>query len=521
MLPEQVATAMPENALVPSQTMLAEAPPPAASARATILIVDDDVGLLRLFSKALTRSKFNCLTAETGEAALKLLAEQSVDLLLLDLGLTSLPGDQLIERQIATGKPVAFVVITGRGDERVAVRMMKRGALDYLVKDAELLKRLPLVVERALRQVESQRQLAASQAALERQAQLLDISHDAIFVWREPGGIAFWNRGAVDLYGYKLHEVLGRTTHDLLQPRFLVPWPEIEAELRKSGHWQGELRHYTKAGRELVVSARLQSVPGAGDTLLVLESTRDVTAQKQLEREVLEISEREQRRIGQDLHDDLCQRLAGIQLLSGVLSDDLIARKNRGAELAGRISAQLREVIDRARLLARGLALVGVESGGLADGLRDLAGVSSTLFGVRCEFVQDAPINVTDVSVATQLYRIAQESVTNAVKHGRAGNITISLGRDTTTAEQCVLTIADDGRGMATAGNGGGVHPPRGMGLLTMKYRATMVGAALEIRSVEGNGTTVICTFGKPLCEPSDHAPSHAGGTEEARPDRR
>jgi PAS domain S-box-containing protein len=219
----------------------------------------------------------------------------------------------------------------------------------------------------------------------------------------------------------------------------------------------------------------------------------DVTERRQLEQAILEISGREQRRIGHDLHDDLCQRLGGIQLLGGVLEKELAAEGHPQARQVGRILAQVHEALERARLLARGLAPVGLEAEGLANALRELADNSAQLFRIACEFRAEAPVALADPSAAAHLYRIAQEAITNAVKHGGAKRVVIRLKEAKDDAFE--LKINDDGRGFAPA-----EAATSGMGLRIMKYRAAMIGATLEVHSAAGRGTTVTCTFGKHLC---------------------
>jgi PAS domain S-box-containing protein len=218
----------------------------------------------------------------------------------------------------------------------------------------------------------------------------------------------------------------------------------------------------------------------------------DITERKQLEQEILEISGREQRRIGHDLHDDLCQRLGGLQLLSGVLEKELAAEGYPQAPQAGRISSQVHEALERARLLARGLAPVAVEEGGLTTALEELADNAAQLFHIRCEFRAELPVGVTDAGAATHLYRIAQEAITNAVKHGRAKRVLIDL---TDAGDSFELKVIDDGRGFGRT-----KAPMAGMGLRIMKYRAAMLGATLGVHSTAGQGTTVTCAFGKGLC---------------------
>jgi signal transduction histidine kinase len=208
----------------------------------------------------------------------------------------------------------------------------------------------------------------------------------------------------------------------------------------------------------------------------------------QLQSEILQVSEAEQQRIGQDLHDDLCQHLAGIHLVTGVLARDLEAKSRPEAEDANRISNQIRDAIERARMLARGLSPVAVESGGLAAALQELAQNTSKLFSVTCDFRCAVPLAIGNPSAATHLFRIAQEAITNAVKHGHAKQIAMNVARD---GEKYRLAIKDDGCGFSQA-NG----RVEGMGLRTMRYRATIIGATLEVRSTPGRGTEVICMFG-------------------------
>jgi signal transduction histidine kinase len=149
---------------------------PAAPA-ANILIVDDDLGLLRLLERTLKRQGYLTATAGSGKVAIEWLAKNKADLMLVDLKLQDIEGKELINHLEGIGRRVPFIIITGQGDERVAVEMMKRGALDYLVKDVKFIEFLPIVVNRVLAQLEKDKQLAAAQTALkESQEQLLAIS---------------------------------------------------------------------------------------------------------------------------------------------------------------------------------------------------------------------------------------------------------------------------------------------------------------------------------------------------------
>jgi PAS domain S-box-containing protein len=215
----------------------------------------------------------------------------------------------------------------------------------------------------------------------------------------------------------------------------------------------------------------------------------DITERKRLERRVLEVSDIERRRIGQDLHDDLCQRLAGIQLMGDVLQRDLLAKAKSEAKQAGMIAARIRDAIANTRNIARGLSPVALESNGLMVALQELAENSGKLFQISCEFRFDGCVAVDDNTVATHLYRIAQEAVTNAVKHGHAKEIVIRL---TESEDKCILTITDDGLGLPET-----FAKNQGTGLQIMRYRAATIGASLEVRRAGGRGICVSCSFCK------------------------
>jgi signal transduction histidine kinase len=340
---------------------------------ARVLVVDDDAGLLRLMGRTLEREGFAAATAASGEDALELLKEASFDLLLVDLRLSDMTGPELLERLAARGQALPFAVITGQGDERIAVELMKRGALDYLVKDAEFLDLMPTRVRRAVENLQQKKRLAESRQAV-----------------------------------------------------------------------------------------------------------------KHLQQQLLEISAREQRRIGQDLHDGLGQHLTGIELMSEALEQALARKKRPEAEQASKIARHVRDAIRQAKGLARGLSPVEVERHGLMSALNELCASTADACGAACTFDCPHPVLMEDNASATHLYRIAQEAVNNAVKHGRAKNIFVQLGRHAGSLR--TLEIVNDGAPFAPDGSAGG------MGLQIMRYRAATIGGRLEIVSSPGE-TLVRCTF--------------------------
>jgi PAS domain S-box-containing protein len=213
----------------------------------------------------------------------------------------------------------------------------------------------------------------------------------------------------------------------------------------------------------------------------------DITERKGLEEAILEISAREQRRIGQDLHDGLGQHLTGIAFMSKVLQEKLSDKSLPEAVEAAEIVKMLNQAIDNTRQLARGLHPVAAEPLGLMSALKKWASEVEGLFHIGCSFQCEKPLQIHDANLATHLYRIAQEAVNNAIRHGRSRNIVIGLSGKNGTGS---LTIQDDGEGFREKQAD---HP--GVGLSIMNYRADMVGGSLKVQPNEGRGVTVTCVF--------------------------
>lgn len=213
----------------------------------------------------------------------------------------------------------------------------------------------------------------------------------------------------------------------------------------------------------------------------------DITERRQLEREVIEVSHREQQRIGQDLHDDLCQWLTASELLSSALAKNVAAESPANAALAAKVGHNLRHALARARNLARGLTPGVAVTAGLDAALKQLARTAAEMFEIRCTCESDGTIKVRDENKILQLYRIAQEAITNSVRHGGAREVFLDVQAD---GDHAAVLIRDDGCGIAEP------LPERtGLGLRTMRYRAARIDATLDIRRAAKGGTEVVCTF--------------------------
>jgi PAS domain S-box-containing protein len=244
----------------------------------------------------------------------------------------------------------------------------------------------------------------------------------------------------------------------------------------------------TRHGEQRLITWTSTLLPGSGETSNYIIATGiDITERKHLEKTILDISAREQRRIGQDLHDGLGQHLTGIAFMAKV-HEARLAEKNRSeAENAAKIVKLVNEAIHKTRQLARGLLPVVSDSQGLMSALQLWAAEVEDLFGVLCRFQCERPVLIHDDTMATHLYHIAQEAVNNAIKHGNARNILIQLAAQNGRGS---LAVKDDGVGIAD-------HRlnTQGMGLHIMNYRAGMIGGSLEIQRGATRGTVVTCLF--------------------------
>ncbi len=305
------------------------------------------------------------------------------------------------------------------------------------------------------------------------------------------------NRRLTDVLGYGLDEfardgdaLVSRIVH----PKDLRLRAERLARLAKAADGElieSEYRILNKGGeyRWLQLWDRVFTRSRDGSVGQILGVARDITATKRVERSVLEASEAERCRIGQDLHDSLGQVLTGVALAGKRLERQVEARTVPDPVDIRQLLDLVAEAMGQTKKIARGLFPVALEAGGLCEALeeyaRDVAAFSETL----CTFEGEGGVSTLSRFGAIHLFRIAQEAVINAVRHARATKITIKLRE---TAKETVLSILDDGVGISDEGLRG-----NGMGLSSQRYRARLIGATLDVRRCPDGGTILTCKLGE------------------------
>jgi two-component system, LuxR family, sensor kinase FixL len=360
----------------------------------------------------------------------------------------------------------------------------------------------------------------------------LEAVPDAVVAVDRSGAIIAVNVQAERLFGYPRGEIVGRKMEILVPERFRAGHVHHRDGFMAAprGRPMGtgmDLAGRHKSGAEIPVEISLNPVE-LPEGPAVLAAIRDVTERRQaqealkvaqakleltvaertsellaanrslrqeigergrLEREILGVSEREQQRIGQDLHDNLGQTLTAVTYMLQLMHKRLDAGEKADPKDAAEALQMVSGAIDQVRGLARGLYPVELKTNGLVPALQELAAASESKWKVACEVRHDEADPVTDPAAAIQLYRIAQEAVANAVKHGKPRKVTVGLA---SSNGNVTLSVEDDGKGLPE-----NVPPGKGMGLHIMRYRAELIGASFEMKRRAGGGTSVACVWRK------------------------
>ena len=337
---------------------------------------------------------------------------------------------------------------------------------------------------------------------------ILDTVGALVTVLDPEGRIVRFNRACELTTGYALEEVRNKPIWEFFLhaeevERARSMFSQLSCDLLPQdfqSHW------VTRHNAHRLIAWSCSMLPASdGSPSYFIATGIDITEREQLERALLDISAREQRRIGQDLHDGLGQHLTGIAFMAKVHEAKLADKQVPDAADAAKIVKLVNEAIHKTRELARGLLPVVSDSQGLLSALQVWAGEVEDLFGISCRFQCENDVLIHDDAMATHLYHIAQESVNNAIKHGHAKNVLIRLSAENGWG---TLQINDSGTGIQEDRSSN-----QGMGLHIMSYRAGMIGGRLDVRPTPPRGTCVSCMFPLASARSKGNADDHKYGS--------
>lgn len=394
-------------------------------------------------------------------------------------------AQELLDRAVREGQ----VETEGWRARSDGTRFWARATLTALRDEREDLQGFAKVTRDLTEERERKQRLRESE---ERYRRLFEESRDAVILTTPEGSILDVNTAAEELFGYSEEELLEMNAADL------YAHPEERAERIVPELLSGDPSSILEAemchsdGSVFLASASVTvHRDDRGTPELIQALVRDISRQRRLEQQLLEIQEAERRRIGQELHDGIASQLTGIIMMGETLSTTL----EDGGEIAPsdlrELTELVRESAQQTRLLSRGLNPVQLGEEGLSAALGKLAERTEKQFELSCTFQGDVTALDLGETEAAHLYRIAQEAVNNAVKHAEARSVQISLSAGDETVE---LSVTDDGKGFSTTGP----EDDAGLGLHTMRYRADLIGGRLEIDERSDEGTLVHCRMPRP-----------------------
>lgn len=314
------------------------------------------------------------------------------------------------------------------------------------------------------------------------------------------GAYTYVNPAFADIFGYTREEIIGQSPEMLFHPD---DWPAVRDQVRR--RLEGELQeaHYeargvTKGGAVRYVEVRGSSIRYQGQPT-VLGTIVDVTDHRRRQEKLLQVQDAERHHLGRELHDGVASLLTLAAMYTSGLAGELRAGKDLAVEDLDAATEFIQKAANEARALSHGLSPVELEQG-LEAALEQLTAQVEQSNELSCEFKTTGSLPDLSEATATHLYRIAQEAVSNAVEHAKAHRIWVSLtagdagktGKETESEIEIVLTIRDDGRGHA-----GPRAREGGIGMHTMRRRANLIGGALTVETVSGEGTTVRCRLGR------------------------
>lgn len=457
------------------------------------LIAGFNKDVKNILVNALQKRHHSIVLAEPTDEGLNLLEEKNFSLIIIsDYSEEAIRFCKLI-RALETGRKFTIFSVITQADVDHLHRLIDADIDQYIIESLFNEQRLDVrlaFAEKMARNKEGQflieQQLRESEA---RARSILRTTVDAIITIDDRGNVRTFNKAAEDLFQYNSSEVIGKNVK-MLMP---LPYRREHDDYINNYHQTGE-RKIIGIGREVTGRRKdgstfpmylAVSEVNVNGQRLYTGIIRDVSEQRRLEQEVLRVSEHERFRIGQDLHDGLGQMLTGITLITKNIAASLKDEEHSLADDVLEITDLLKEADEYARGLSRNLIPVELDSSGLVAALQRLAKNAERLFNIECRLKNTLNIQFDDPTSLTHLFRIVQEAISNAVKHGNASKVQIDMEHHET---KLLVTIEDNGTGFSPDWD-----QHKGLGVRIMKFRSRLIGANLEItRSSLGGGAIIV-----------------------------
>lgn len=467
-----------------------------------ILVVEDDTSLNQLIQIKLQELGFETEGFVSGEEAISWIEEHENIIVLLDYNLSDMLAVDVLKKLKDRNLDVPFIIMTGDGDERLAVEMMKKGAIDYIVKDLGFIEVLPAMLERALTHYDTMKKLDKSQLELIEREQkyrsIFENIQDIYFETDIEGDIMEMSPSVKSMLFYKREDLLGENISRLyIKPEKVHDFFKQLFEKNKLIDYEVLVRDAHDEYRYCAINCNIV-IGRTSKAKKIVGTIRDITERKKLERiilnKVIEAEEREKQRFAEDLHDGLGPLLSSIKIYVNMLQS-----KNRSEEERVDLLKYTNELIDDAvsgtREIANNLMPSVLNDYGLVKAIDSFCRKIRLTKTIEIEFDQNLEERLNQ-TVEIVLYRTVLELINNTLKHANASIIHINLVRKGMNLD---FTYSDDGLGFDYNKLMSPEHA-RGHGLRNIINRLKSINGECKFISKEGEGALVkinldLCSF--------------------------